>query len=130
VTDKFNELYEEIESLSDEIPSQLARKIYLYSLVLQWMGKYHAAAVLDYGKAYAERKRIQGEALINTKGTQRDKEGAAEVLSYEARLREAEAEAEMHKWKNAYNATTEIINALKIQQKTLMQEYGNGGNQL
>lgn len=127
--EEFNRLYQEAESLSEEIPSQLARKIYLYSLILQWMGKFHAAAIYDHGKAYADRKKIQGEALLNTKGTQRDKEGASEIISYEARLNEAKAESEVMRWKNAFTSTQEIINALKIQQKTLMIELGNGGNQ-
>lgn len=122
--EKLKQIYSEINSLSDEIPGQLAKKITLYGKALERIGKLHSQAVLDYGKAYAQRKNLWGTAILNAQGTAKDKEGIAEVESYQARLEEAQAESEKEKWRNLYTATQEIINALKIELKVLMKEYG------
>lgn len=123
--DKLKKIYGEIDTLNDEIPSELSRKIFLYSQALQWIGRFHADATREHGKAYAERKRAWGDAMENTHGTGKEKEGAAEVASYPYRMKEAEAESDMWKWRNAFQATQEVINALKVQLKTLMKEYDN-----
>ena len=121
--DRLKRLYGEIESLSDEIPQQKSRKIYLLGQVLQIIGKFHADAVRAHGRAYAERKRIWGETIAGVGGTAKDKEGIAEVNSYEARLKEADAEADMWRWRNAFIATQELINAEKKDLEVLMKEY-------
>lgn len=121
--DKLKTLYAEIDRLNDEIPAELAKKIHLYAQVLQWVGRYHSDSTRDYKKAYADRKRAWGEALLAFEGTGKEKEGAAEVESYKFRKIEADAEAEMWRWRNSFAATQEIINSLKIQLKTLMKEY-------
>lgn len=126
-SDKLDRIYREIESLSDEIPAQLSRKITLYSQALMIIGRYHAAAVRDHGRAYAERKRVWGQAILDAEGTAKDKEAQAEVASHKARQAEADAEMEMWRWKNAYSSTIEIINAIKIEQRTLMKEYSDAG---
>ena len=123
--DRLKKLYGEIEELSDDIPAQLAKKILLYTQTLHLIGRYQAAAEFAYGKAYADRKRIWGEAIQNTEGTAKDKEAVAEVACYEARLAEVKAGAKRDEWKLAFESTTEIIQALKVQHKTLMQEYTN-----
>lgn len=123
--ERLDKIYKEIESMNEEIPAQKARMITLYTKALQCIAFYHADAVRAYGMAYATRKRIWGECIQETKGTAKDKEGAAEVGSYEARVREADAEAEVEKWKRLFIATEHIINALKIEHKTLMDEYNN-----
>ncbi len=120
---KLDALYTEINTLSEEIPAELARKIRLYAEVMQWIGKYHARATMAYGQAYAERKHVYAQALVNTPGTGVVKEGQADIDAYPYRIKEAEAEAEMHRWKNSLAATSEIINALKKQLDTLMIEY-------
>lgn len=124
---KLSELYKQAESLNEEIPAELARKIRIYAEIMQVIGKYHAAAVNDYGRAYAERKRVWGESILKTEGTGMVKEGQAEIDCYEYRLKEAQAEAEKERWKNAKDSTAEIINALKKQLETLQMEYKNAG---
>lgn len=121
--ERLKRLYAEIESLSDEIPQQKSRKIYLLGQVLQIIGKFHADAVRAHGRAYAERKRIWGETITGTEGTAKDKEGLAEVKAYDARIEEAEAEADMWRWRNAFIATQELINAEKKDLEVLMKEY-------
>lgn len=127
MNEKLDKIYREIEGLSDEIPAQLSRKITLYSQTLLIIGRYHAQAVRDHGLAYANRKRVWGETILNTEGTSKDKEAAAEVESFKARQKEAEAEMEVWRWKNAFQSHQEIIQALKIEQKTLMKEYDGVG---
>lgn len=124
---KLSELYKQAESLNDEIPAELAKKIRVYSEIMQVIGKYHAAAVNDYGEAYAKRKLIYAETIIHTEGTGLVKEANAEVAAYEYRLKEAKAEADKERWKNAKESTEEIINALKKQLETLQMEYRNAG---
>lgn len=121
--ERLKRLYNEIESLSDTIPAQKSRKIFLLGQVLQIIGKFHADAVRAHGRAYAERKRIWGETITSADGTAKDKEGIAEVKSYEARIKEADAEADMWRWKNAFIATQELINAEKKDLEVLMKEY-------
>lgn len=129
MSDKLKELYTQINNLSEDLPADLSKKIYLYAEVLQWLGKYHAEATFDYGKAYADRKHVYAKALVNTTGTGVVKEGQADIDAYPYRLKEAEAEREMNRWKNSLVATNEIINALKKQLDTLMREYDHAGKQ-
>ena len=121
--DRLKRLYTEIESLRDDIPAQKSRKIHLLGQVLQIIGKFHADAVRAHGRAYAGRKRIWGETIASHEGTAKDKEGLAEVKAYEARLKEADAEADMWRWRNAFIATQELINAEKKDLEVLMKEY-------
>lgn len=127
MSQKLKQIYDEIDGLDSEIPSQLSRKIFLYSTALQLIGKYHAASVNAHSLAYANRKKIWGETIVHTGGTGKEREGAAEVSCYEARVAEAEAEGQMIRWKDSFQATQEVINALKIELKTLMKEYDNAG---
>lgn len=121
--DRLKRLYAEIENLSDEIPSEKSRKIYLLGQVLQLIGKFHADAVRAHGRAYAERKRVWGETIAGHSGTAKYKEGMAEVQSYDARVKEADAEGDMWRWRNAFTATQELINAEKKDLEVLMKEY-------
>ena len=121
--ERLTRLYNQINTLSDEIPSEKSKKIYLLGQVLQLIGKAHAEAVREHGRAYAERKRIWGEAITSVEGTAKDKEGIAEVNAYDARIKEAEAEGDMWRWRNAFQATQELINAEKKDLEVLMKEY-------
>lgn len=123
MSDKLEKIYAEINQLNEEIPAELAKQIFLYGQALQWIGKYHSQAILDHGKAYADRKGVWGKTMHDTPGTGIVKEGAAEVAIHSLRLIEAEAESNVWRWRNSFNATQEIINAKKIQLKTLMNEY-------
>jgi len=125
--EKLKELYADVDKLNEEIPSELSKKIFLYAQILQLVGKYHADSTREYKKAYSERKRSWGDAIVSGKGTGVEKQGKAELECYQFRKLEADAESEMTRWKNSFLATTEIINALKIQLKTLMTEYTNSG---
>lgn len=124
--EKLKMLYEQIDNLNEELPAELAKQIFLYGQVLQFVGKYHSMAVLDHGKAYADRKGVWGKTMHDTPGTGIVKEGAAEIAIHGLRIAEAEAESDVWRWKNSFNATQEIINAKKIQLKTLMSELTNG----
>lgn len=120
--DELKRLYAEINTLNDEIPQHVTRKIYLYSQALLIIGKFHAEAVNEYGKAYAERKARWGEIAVETEGSGVVKEATADRDTRALREKEAEAEAEMHRWKNSFEATQEIINALKVHLKVLVKE--------
>lgn len=124
---RLNELYAQAESLSEEIPGELARKIRVYAEIMQIIGKMHAQAVNDYGHAYSKRKLQYAQAIINTEGTGIVKEAQAEIAAYEYRIKEAEAEADKERWRNAKESTSEIINALKKQLETLQMEYNHAG---
>lgn len=120
--DELKSLYAEIEELNDEIPSHVTRKIYLYSKALLIIGRFHAEAVNDFGRAYANRKAKWGEIAARTEGTGVIKEATADQETHVLRLKEADAEAEMHRWKNSFEATQEIINSLKVHLKVLVKE--------
>ena len=122
VEEQLQRKYAEIKRLSDDIPAQLARKITLYSEALLLIGRLQAAATYEYGQAYAERKRVWGETMANTEGTAATKEGAAEMAAYPYRVAEAKKEAELVKWKTAFEATVEIIQALKMELKVMTKE--------
>jgi hypothetical protein len=127
MSDKLKRIYNEADALSHEIPAELSKKITLYTRALLIVGRYHADAVRAHGKAYAERKRVWGETILSSSGTAKDKEGMAEKECYPYRVQEADAEGEMWTWRNAYNSTQEVINALKKELDTLMVEYGKTG---
>lgn len=127
--DKLKQLYKQAESLNEEIPGELARKIRVYAEIMQNIGRMHAAAVNDYGMAYSKRKLAYADAIANSTGKVVEREAAAEIACNPYRKQEAEAEADKERWRNAKDSTAEIINALKKQLDTLMQEYNNAGNQ-
>ena len=123
--DKLKSLYKEADALDESLPATLSKKIYLYTQTLGLIEKFHADAVKARGLAEADRKRIYGETIMKVSGTATDKSAQAEISCYDARKREAQAEAEMWRWRNAFTSTQEVINALKLQLKSLMQEYNN-----
>lgn len=124
-SDRLKELYKQADALSRDIPADMAKKIFLYTQALGIIGKFHADAVKDAGLAEADRKRIYSETIVNSTGTATDKAAKAEISCHEARRKEAAANGEMIRWKNAYQSTIEVINELKLELKSLMQEYGN-----
>ncbi|MFP3393278.1 hypothetical protein [Brevibacillus sp. SIMBA_040] len=120
--DRLKLYYSEINTLNDEIPAQVTRKIYLYSLALLEIGRFHAEAVNEYGRLYAERKGRWGQIAATTVGSGVVKEATADQMTQEIRIKEAQAESEVHRWKNSFEATQEIINALKVHLKVLVKE--------
>jgi len=125
---KLGELYKQAESLNEELPAELAKKIRVYAEIMQVIGKYHASAVNDYGQAYSARKLAHAEAIENAEGTGVMKEATAEIACNPYRYKESKAEADKERWRNAKDSTAEIINALKKQLDTLMTEYNNSNN--
>lgn len=130
-TVRLKHLYDEIETLSDEIPSELNRKIKLYSQALVLIGYFDADALKDYMIAYAERKRTEGEVKANFKGTGVEKEGQTELAIYDLRIREAETKAKSREWTNVFKSTEQLIIALRREEAAMMAEYhktdGTGG---
>lgn len=124
---RLKHLYDEIETLSDEIPGELNRKIKLYSQALQLIGYFDADAMKDYLLTYAERKRLEGEVKATFKGTGVEKEGQTEMAIYELRKKEAETKAESRKWTNLFKSTEQLIIALRREEQALMTEYNNAG---
>ena len=124
---KLSELYKQAESLNEEIPAELAKKIRVYAEIMQHIGRMHAAAVNDYGMAYSKRKLAYAEAISNSTGKVVEREAQAEIACNPYRKEEAQAEADKERWRNAKDSTAEIINALKKQLDTLMIEYGKTG---
>lgn len=124
---RLKQLYDEIENLSDEIPSELNRKIKLYSQALQLIGYFDADAMKDYLLTYAERKRLEGEVKATFKGTGVEKEGQTEMAIYDLRVKEAETKAESRKWTNLFKSTEQLIIALRREEQALMTEYNNAG---
>jgi hypothetical protein len=122
---ELSNLYARAESLNEEIPSELAKKISIYAEIQQITGKMHASAVNAYGLAYSKRKLAYAQAIQDTEGTGIMKESAAEIAANSYRVEESKAEAEKERWRNAKDSNTEIINALKVQLKTLMNEYND-----
>lgn len=128
-TDKLSEIYKKINSLDDEIPVELMEKMMLYGQALEIIGRLHAEAVRDWKLAEAMRREKIAESIIYAKSkfkTAKDREAAAEVVGAETRRKEAIAEAEAQRWKNAYQSTLEIINILKKKYEHL-KEVANGG---
>lgn len=124
--EEMKQLQIKADALNDELPHDLAKKIELYSMVLMKVGRLHASAVFDYGKAYADRKNAWGLLITSTEGTAKDKEGNAEFGTHQARILEATAEQEVTRWKNAFIATQELINAMKKRLDLLRDEHNKG----
>lgn len=125
---KLSELYNQAEQLNEEIPGELARKIRVYAEIMQVIGRLHAAAVNDYGHAYSKRKMAYAESIAGSTGKVVERESIAEIASNPFRMKEADAEADKERWRNAKESTSEIINALKKQLETLQMEYNNVAN--
>ena len=127
--EKLSQIYKKINALDDEIPLELMEKMMLYGQALEIIGRLHAEAVRNWKLAEAKRRETIAESIIYAKTkfkTTKEKEAAAEVVGAEARRKEAIAEAESQRWKNAYQSTLEIINILKKKYEHL-KEVANGG---
>lgn len=125
-TTKLDRLYFQANSLNEEIPSELAKKIVVYTEILRVLGTYIAHATYKLGSIEADRKREYAIALVREGGTAKEREGKAELRITQYRKQEYQAEAELIKWKNAYDSTKELINALKKQLEVLLLEWGRG----
>lgn len=123
LTNKLDKKYKEIQSLRDDTPAEVSAKIEAFSQVAFIIGELRSIAKLEYGYKYAERKKAFAEALVNSTGTVAEKEAWAEIAVHKLRREEAEAEADLTKWEAQYDATKEIINALKKRLEVLVLDY-------
>lgn len=127
-TNKLDQLYKKANEFNDDIPSDLAKKIVVYTEILRVLGVYIANATYRLGQIEADRKREYALILVREIGTAKEKEGKAELRITNHRKKEYQAEADLIKWKNAYDSTKELINALKKQLEVLLLEWGGNGN--
>ena len=125
-TNKLDALYKKAESYNEEIPSELAKKIVTYTEILRVLGVYIAHATYNLGEVESARKREYALALTQEVGTGKEKEGKAELRISHYRKKINRADSDLIKWKNAYDSTKELINALKRQLDVLMMEWGKG----
>jgi len=119
--DRLKKLYKQAEKLNDELPKELVDKLSLYGQILEIIGGLHAEAVKAWKLAEAKRREVIAAAIVygaelegaEPMKTAKEKEAAAEVAGAEARQKEALAEYEATRWKNAYMSTLEMIQILK-----------------
>mgnify|MGYP001190345569 FL=1 len=119
---RLKELYNEIETLNPEIPADLNKMIRLYSQAQMLIGYMDAECLYEYGRYYAERKRIYAETILNSSGTVAEKEAQAELATAEIRLKEEKAKAENREWSNLFKSTDNLIIALRRDERTLFEE--------
>lgn len=120
-TEKLAELYKKANNMNDELPKELIEKLSLYGQILEIIGGLHAEAVKAWKLAEANRREVIAAAIaygaelegVETPKTAKEREAAAEVAGAEARKKEALAEYEATRWRNAYQSTLEVIQILK-----------------
>lgn len=126
-TDKLKELYNKANSLNEELPADIVRKLSLYGKILELLGGFHAMSLKSWKLAEATRRETLASAFCyDVEGSAVERTNKAEVAAAPSRRAEAEAEAEAQRWKSAYNSTSEQIQILKLQLKDL-QNVNNGG---
>lgn len=127
-TTKLDQLYKKANDYNEDIPSDLAKKIVVYTEILRVLGVYIAHSTYKLGQIEADRRREYAIAIVREGGTAKEREGKAELRITKYRKMEYQAEADLIKWKNAYDSTKELINALKKQLEVLLLEWGGNGN--
>lgn len=120
---RLKEIYDEIERLNPEILSDLNKMIRLYSQAQMLIGYMDSDCLHQYGKHYAERKRIYAETILHATGTVAEKEAQAELATNEIRLKEEQAKSESRKWQNLFKSTDNLIIALRRDERTAIEEY-------
>ena len=120
---RLDQLHAEIKQLNPEILSDLNKMIRLYSQAQLIIGYLDADALYHAGSIYAERKRVYAETIANASGTVAEKESAAELATYDLRIKEAEAKAESRKWQNLFKSYDNLIIALRRDERTALEEY-------
>ena len=118
-------LNKQLEGLSEDNPADLQKIILIHTKLLQPLGKMYGYATKRYKQAYANRKYGYGTILVQADGTGIEKQGQAEIGIKEARDKEAEAEAEMVRWKHAYDSTKELVQSQKLILRSLITELEN-----
>lgn len=120
---RLKDIYSEIETLNPEILSDLNKMIRLYSQAQMLIGYMDADCLYQYGRYYAERKRVYAETILNASGTVAEKEAQAEIAVSEIRLKEEKAKAESREWSNLFKSTDNLIISLRRDERTALEEY-------
>lgn len=125
--EKLKELYARAAGLDENLPGDLLQKLKTYGDILSLTGKLHAAALGEWRTYEALRKEASAKCFAyDPQGTVKEREYKAEFAASDFRKKEAIAERECQRWKNAYSSTTEVIQILKIQFKDLKDVNGGG----
>ena len=125
--DKLKQLYNQANSLNEELPGDLMKKLSLYGRILELLGGFHASSMKTWKLAEATRREALASAYTYANGNSaKDKENQAEILAAESRRNEALAEAEAMRWKNAYTSTQEQIQIMKLQLRDMKDVQGGG----
>lgn len=111
---EISRLRREADSLPEDNPAGLIRKIELLAKCMVYVGRVSSALDGEYKRVYAERKRRYAEAYISA---QRSKEAHAELAVVELREKEAQAYEDSRRWRNALDSLTEEIHALKLKMR-------------
>jgi len=120
---RIRELYAEIEELNPEILLDLNAMIRKYSQIQMLIGYMDADYLYEYGRYYAERKRVHAETIKNAIGTVAEKEAEAELATNKIRMKEEMAKSESRKWNNLFKSTENLIIALRRDERTALEEY-------
>lgn len=124
--ERLAELYKQANSLNEDLPGDIIKKLSLYGKILEILGGFHASSVKAWKLAEATRRETLASAYSYSQGTGADRTNLAEVAAAESRRNEAEAEAEATRWKNAYISTQEQIQIMKLQLKDMKEVAGGG----
>jgi hypothetical protein len=115
-TEHLKQLYNQANSLNEELPAELIKKLSLYGAILRITGKLHADSLKDWKLAEAKRKEtIATVYSLDPNGTSKEREMKGEMAATQFRQEEAVAEAECMRWRNAYTSCQEYIQILKMQ---------------
>jgi len=107
-------LRREADSLPNDNPAALMRKIELLARCMVYVGRLSSYLDGEYKRIYAERKREYAKAYIEAP---RNKEAYAELAVVELREKEAQAYEDSRRWRNALDSLTEEIHALKLKMR-------------
>ena len=125
--EKLTKLYKQANSLNEELPGDIVKKLSLYGKILEILGGFHAQSVKEWKLAEATRREALASAFCyDIDGSVVERTNKAEIAAAPTRKKEAEMEAQAQRWRNAYNSTSEIIQILKLQLKD-MQNLDRGG---
>lgn len=118
--DEIKRLKQEAKVLPEDNPATLLEKIEIFTKVFTLEGRVAAEYALLYKKIRITRKRAYAEAYKIAKAP---KAMNAELEIEEIEELEAEHYADMHRYRNDFDATREIIHALKLKMRV---DFENG----
>src|SRR5690625_3725572 len=102
--DQLTSIFSKIKQLDDNELSHLYELVSLHNEALFIVGDLASEALYVKDTAYAERKRIYAEIILDQNGTVAVKEATAELAIKEYRQNEAEANAMYQKYKLMYES--------------------------